>query len=143
MRPKSFAPAIALFLASAMALFSFTPKAKSAIGNGVFQFSTADVSVSNGSPNAPGQNSSHTAPLTGYVSANGVSGNGGTTYINCYDNLQGQIFSTSTQMDLQTSFQWTPSRTSPPSHVVYCTANYTGIYANGSVSTGTITFTSY
>ena len=73
---------------------------------------------------------------TGSVSVQGVTGNQGTTYISCYDSKQGTILSYSTQVNTQVSFQWTP--TVGNSHALYCSANYTGYYANGTVSTPNI-----
>ncbi len=74
---------------------------------------------------------------TGSVSVQGVTGNRGTTYIACYDSKQGLIFSFSTQVDAQAPVQWTPG--DPGSiHSLYCSANYTGYYANGTVSTPNI-----
>ncbi len=75
---------------------------------------------------------------TGYVTVQGVTGNQGTTYITCYDSKQGQIFSYSTQVSTQVAVQWTPTGTIGLTHSLYCSANYTGYYANGTVSTANI-----
>ena len=76
---------------------------------------------------------------TGTVSVSGVTGNQGTTYISCYDSIQGQIFSYSTQVSAQIQVQWTP--TGSVTHNLYCSASYTGYYANGTVSTPNIKIT--
>ena len=88
--------------------------------------------TANGSPVVAGQ------MLTGTVEVGGTTGNHGTTYVYCYDSVEGQIFSWSTQVSTQTTFQWTATGDHNVTHNLYCSANYTGTYANGTVSTPNI-----
>ena len=106
-------------------------------GSGILTFSIDGASVANGYYGVQTGNPVQVGVMqTGSVSVQGVTGNQGTTYISCYDNKQGLIFSHSTQVNAQMPVQWTP--TISGSHSLYCSANYTGYYANGTVSTPNI-----
>ena len=107
-------------------------------GSGIFTFSIDGASVANGYYGDQTGNPVQAGVMqTGSVSVQGVTGNQGTTYISCYDSKQGLIFSYSTQVNAQVSVQWTPSAPGAV-HSLYCSANYTGYYANGTVSTPNI-----
>ena len=109
------------------------------IGAGNLTLSFDNQEVLNGYPN---ENGSTVYPpvgqMTGVVTVNGVTGNRGTTYVICYDSIAGNVFTWSTQVSGQGRFYLTPA---VGSHTMYCTADYTGYYANGNVTTGTLSFT--
>ena len=112
------------------------------IGIGNLQLSLDNAWVANGYGNATGSTIAVGTQLTGYVTVNGVTGNGGTTYVNCWALNQStgqgsEIYSTATPVSLYAQFPWTPSTSG--TYQVYCSADYQGNYANGTVYTGNIT----
>jgi hypothetical protein len=112
------------------------------IGPGNVELHIDNQSVYNGESNEVGPNVTLGTTLTGTISVNGVTGNRGTTYVSCYDSQAGLVFSWSTQVTAQANFQFTPGMLNGNgSHAMYCTADYTGEYANGDATTATLSFT--
>lgn len=126
----SFAVSIAMLCVSHMAFAQN-------IGIDNFQVSIDNASSYNGGGNATGSKVTLGATVTGYASVNGVTGNQGTTYVNCYSSPSGLSFSKSTTTSTSWEFSWTPSAVG--TYTVYCSADYTGTYANGTVYAGDIT----
>ena len=93
---------------------------------------TAENGVSDGGTGAP--ITLGTSLLAG-VGVHGVSGNGGSTSVQCYANGS-EIFSWNTSSDGQDNFNWKPTVTGEYS--LYCSGTWTGRYANGTVTTPTI-----
>lgn len=112
--------------------------AQASIGAGNLELSVDNETVYNGmGSNQTGPNVTLGTTLTAAVMVQGVSGNGGTTYVTCYANGS-QIFSEATTVSLTpATFTWKPSAAG--SYIVYCSADYTGNYANGTVYTDDIT----
>ena len=106
------------------------------IGPGNLSLNIDGAYVLNGESNSTGNSIATGTALTGYVSVEGVEGNGGTTTVSCYDALTGSsIFYWSTQIGGDASFTWTP--TTVGTHQLYCSGTWEGLYANGTVYTAT------
>lgn len=128
------------FLSTLACLFMlFAAQAMHAqIGTGNVQLTFDGASVVNGGSNATGATVTAGTSLSGSVYVNGVTGNNGTTYVSCYDSIAGFLFSWSTQVSGYTTLTFTPNVNT---HQMYCTANYTGQFVNGTASTATLSFT--
>jgi hypothetical protein len=128
---------LGLAVCFAMLCATYSAQAQN-IGEGNLSLSLDDESVYNGfggNPTGPAITLGTT--LTAGVSVQGVSGNGGTTDVACYANGS-QIFYKATTVSLTpATFTWKPA--SAGSYTVYCSADYSGNYANGTVYTGDIT----
>lgn len=127
----------AITLGACLFMFYTSQTAHAQIGAGSLDFSIDNVTAENGySDGGTGATVAPGTQLTGSVSVNGVTGNGGTTSVYCYANGS-QIFSWSTSSSGYDTFSWTPSSTG--SYDLYCSGTWSGQYANGTVDTPTIT----
>ena len=111
-------------------------RANAQIGAGSLTFSIDNETAMNGYTD--GGTGAAIAPgttLTGGVSVNGVTGNGGSTSVQCYANGS-QIFSWSTSSNGQDTFTWKP--TTAGSYTLYCAGTWEGQHANGTVDTPNI-----
>lgn len=116
---------------AAIILLSGAIPAVAQIGPGSVQLSIDNVVAFNGY-NSGGMGSavSTGSTLIGSVTLNGVSGNQGSTSVQCYAN-NSQIFSWSTSQGGYDTFSWTPSVAA--NYIFSCPATWFGQYANGTV----------
>jgi hypothetical protein len=129
-----------LSIATAVLLLTFVAKDLSAqAGIGTLQLNIDNVTVFNGGQNETGSAVAHGSQLTGLVSVSGVTGNGGSTTVTCYDSTNGTtILNWTTSVSGSKQFTWTvPSQIE--SQELYCEAVWSGQHFNGSATTATAT----
>lgn len=128
-------------LAVSLFMLCATRAAHAQISPGSLSFSIDGRSASNGySGGGTGTQIAAGTQLTGTVSVSGVSGNNGTTTVQCnagqgsdwYDQSE-QISYWSTSQDGENTFSWTPS--SNGTYYLWCSGTWTGAYVNGTVDT--------
>lgn len=128
-----------LFLAASAVIITLTGvlPAAAQIGPGSLQLLVDNIPAYNGyNSGGTGSPVSVGSTLIGSVTLNGVSGNQGSTSVQCYAN-NSQIFSWSTAQGGNNAFSWTPSVAA--TYILGCSATWSGQYANGTVETSTIT----
>jgi hypothetical protein len=117
-------------------LFCASRPAHAQIGAGNLQFTIDNFTVMNGFNNGGTANPVTLGTLlTGSVTVNGVTGNGGTTTVNCYANGT-QIMTWSTSTSGSHAFPWKPA--SRGTYALLCTGTWRGVHVNGTVTTPTI-----
>jgi hypothetical protein len=95
------------------------------IGAGSLTFVIDNVTAENGySDGGTGASITLGTQLTGHAQVTGVTGNGGTTTVQCFANGS-QIFSWSTSSNGGSSFSWKPSSTG--TYALYCSGTWGGI----------------
>lgn len=113
-----------------------TSAVQAQIGAGNLSLSIDGAYVLNGESNETGSYTVAGTALTGNVAVNGVSNNGGTTTVTCYDSTAGTtIFSWSTTVSGGKSFTWTPE--TMETHDLYCSGTWSGEHVNGTATTPT------